>query len=188
MAFRVKSGNIVIEADTKQELKEVLDLLGALPNEAKGHEESDEEDEEQDRAPAQTKSKSPLSSPPDELTYRIRLTRFMKVISNSRQEELIHLLLQAFPEGFSDDAIRYRLNLDSNRELGPIFTAITKNANKCSLPTVVGKHLIDDGESKYAYFLTEDVGKRLKQLEKRREEEQKQSEPHSGSPFDDIPF
>jgi len=192
MGFRIKSGQFTIEADTRQEFLALLNDLGIFPGKKEQDEEwqeneEDEEDDAEDVPPhpspqADTRGQDTEEKEESdslnrkELVFRYQLRQFMGLIRGNRQETLVRLLLQPFPKGYKDSYIRRIMHLSSNRELGPILTAITKNATKCNLEPIITKRVINDGQDKYAYFLAAKVAEVLKQEQEQKQKEEQEDE------------
>jgi len=172
MAFRVFfSNDIVVEADTPTDLKAVLGIMRKMRKSKKRrhHEEAEEgkapmtdhstdEDEEDE-----DENDDEDSRQEDLFPYAERVSSFLELlIHGSKQQTIIDLLKDAHPKGWSDVDFRGKLEIQDNRELGHLMTALSKKAKKCGLGRVINKKNSRRPGHKYAYFLADELAQALK--------------------------
>jgi hypothetical protein len=115
MPYRVKTNDFVIEMDSTEELKSILDLLGLIPD----------------------KSKSRTAPPLDNLAFLSmgdKLKKFYAgmVAAPGLMRKTIEGLVP-HPEGLTDAALREILRLQTNSALAGIMAGISKRAEKAGL-------------------------------------------------------
>ncbi len=142
MAIKIHSGNVIIEVDTPDELRQVLPILGERPE------------------VAETMVKIARQHPTNFGHHDY--DAFYRAMADNRQGQTLRLLGQS-TDGKTDSQLREELKLKSNYELAGIMSGLSKNAKKAGFQ--IGEIVIksmkkgENGEKTYCYKLTEEMAK-----------------------------
>lgn len=145
MAIKVRINGMEIEADSDDELRRVLTVVGSM-------------------APANGTNK-----PGDDDTITGRMVKLRARLRAPQQVALLDFLAES-ESGLSDTQLRERLRLPSNNALAGIMAGISKHANavKLDLTRVLTK-AVDrgaSGERMYTYRLTTDMKEVVREAKK----------------------
>jgi hypothetical protein len=139
MSYRVKANGYVMEADSLEEYRSILAILGII-----------DESQTQPRAPASDRFAG--------LSKEEKLQKFYDSVVNNPGQMLKALnALAPHPHGLTDRAVRETLRLQSNSALAGIMAGISKRAEKAGLThqNIIIKEESGEEDSLYRYRLTE---------------------------------
>jgi hypothetical protein len=140
MAYRIRANNFIMEADSPEEYRNILAILGIIPE-------------------SQTKeSAGNILMRYSDLSMEEKLQKFYDSVVNNPAQMLKTInALAPHPHGLTDRALRETLRLQSNSALAGIMAGISKRAEKTGLThqdIIIKEESGEDG-SLYRYRLTE---------------------------------